>query len=118
MERLTVRDLDGQAHAVRVGYYNIIDKLADFEDAEEQGLLIRLPFNVNDEVWQILRHCEIPYCREEEEKECDKCRHLIKFAWPNRYKTKRDIMDVMHEFGKSIFLTREEAEKALAEMEK
>lgn len=93
------------------------EKLKAYEDAEEQGLLILLPFNVDDEVWQILRHCEIRYC-EEEEKECDKCRHLIKFAWPNRYETKRDIMDVMHEFGKSIFLTREEAEKALAEMEK
>ena len=32
MERLTVRDDYGYAHATRVGYYDIIDKLTDYED--------------------------------------------------------------------------------------
>lgn len=36
MERLTHRDFDGNAHAKKVGYYDIIDKLTAYEDAEEQ----------------------------------------------------------------------------------
>lgn len=36
MERLTVRSFDGSAHAKCVAYYDIIDKLAEYEDLEEQ----------------------------------------------------------------------------------
>lgn len=36
MERLTRRNHDGQAHATRVGYYDIIEKLAYYEELEEQ----------------------------------------------------------------------------------
>lgn len=47
MERLTVRDSNGQAHATRVGYYDIIDKLASYEDAEENGTFVK-PVDIND----------------------------------------------------------------------
>ena len=39
MKRLTSRNCDGKARATRVGYYDIIDKLAYYEDLEEQGRL-------------------------------------------------------------------------------
>lgn len=35
MERLTVRNKKGEAHATQVGYYDIVDKLADYEEAEQ-----------------------------------------------------------------------------------
>ena len=47
MERLTVRDSNGQAHATRVGYYDIIDKLASYEDAEGNGTFVK-PVDIND----------------------------------------------------------------------
>ena len=36
MERLTRRSSDGSVHASRVGYYDILDKLARYEDLEEK----------------------------------------------------------------------------------
>ena len=54
MERLTRRDSDGQAYAI-IGYTKkygeAIDKLAEYEEAEEQGLLLRLPCKVGDVLW-------------------------------------------------------------------
>ena len=53
MERLTFRSFDGSAHAKQVSYYQIVDKLAEYEDAEEQCLLLRLPCKVRDVLWCI-----------------------------------------------------------------
>ena len=58
MERLTVRSFDGSAHAKCVAYYDIIDKLAEYEDAEEQGLLLRLPCRLGDIIDKIISHNE------------------------------------------------------------
>ena len=33
---------------------DVIDKLADYEDLEEQGRLVKLPCKVGDTVWQIM----------------------------------------------------------------
>ena len=57
MERLTVRSFDGIAHAKCVSYYDIIDKLAEYEEAEEQGLLLRLPCKIGDTVY-VICECE------------------------------------------------------------
>lgn len=94
-----------------------LEKLADYEDLEEQGLLVRLPCKVGTEVFAILPR----------DSHCTKCQikkieirptifgKICYFAEPVaqrgccfRY------FDT--EFGKVIFLTREEAEKKLEEM--
>lgn len=72
-------------------------KLADYEIAEEQGLLVRLPCKVGTEVYYILGIPNKTPCT------IDKC--VFKLS------------DV-HKIGESLFLTREEAEKKLEEMKK
>ena len=99
--------------------YDVMNALAEYEDLEEQGLLVRLPCKVGTEVF-----CYFPG-----DSHCTKCQikkieirptifgKICYFAEPVaqrgccfRY------FDT--EFGKVIFLTREEAEKKLEEMKK
>ena len=70
-------------------------KLAEYEQLEEQGLLVRLPCKVGTEVYYILGIPNKTPCT------IDKC--VFKLS------------DV-HKIGESLFLTRKEAEKKLEEM--
>lgn len=51
-ERLTLRNPDGGINAADLSA--ALEKLADFEDAEEQGRLLRLPCNVGDMLWSFI----------------------------------------------------------------
>lgn len=73
-----------------------LEKLADYEDSEEQGLLVRLPCKVGTEVYYILGIPNKMPCT------IDKCVF--------------ELSDV-HKIGESLFLTREEAEKKLEEIQ-
>lgn len=59
MSRLTKRNADGSVGIAECRYYNYEDfqklakKLADYEDKQEQGLLIELPCKVGDTLYQI-----------------------------------------------------------------
>ena len=85
-----------------------VKKLAEYEDAEEQGLLVKLPCKVGDTLY-------LPYSRPRYIKEvmvtdfmfngCD-LHILTDFVTLGN----RDI-------GKTVFLTKEEAEQALKDME-
>lgn len=74
---------------------DMINKLAELEDLEEQGLLVRLSCKVGTEVYYILGIPNKTPCT------IDKC--VFKLS------------DV-HKIGESLFLTREEAEKKLEEL--
>lgn len=74
---------------------NMIKKLATYEDLEEQGLLVRLPCKVGTEVYYILGIPNKTPCV------IDKCVF--------------ELSDI-NKIGKTVFLTREEAEKKLEEM--
>ena len=52
MKRLTYREDDGKAFS---GFLRtaVVDKLADYEDAEENGMLIHLPCRVGDTVYVV-----------------------------------------------------------------
>ena len=54
MERLTLRDSEGKAHASKIGYFDMIEKLAKYEEAEEQGLLLWLPCKRGEIVYRVL----------------------------------------------------------------
>lgn len=99
------------------------DELFKYKDLEEQGLLIKLPCKVNDEVykladygnWLDIEHILIPV----------KCKvELICLGFDN--KVYCDLVNIDEIYGinnevyeeipiNEIFLTREEAEKALSE---
>lgn len=97
----------------------IAERLANREQAEEQGLLLRLPCKVGDTLY-----CITPYV-----KEPIITTHVlqmnIKQFYNKRIIVRIDTMNKMGEscyflddIGKKIFLSREEAEAKLAEMEK
>lgn len=77
--------------------YSYCEKLAEYEDAEEQGLLIRLPCKVGDDVWTIM--CGMTG------------KHPALFR-------QEFTLSMFSHFGTAVFLTKEEAEAALKEMEK
>nr|DAU86175.1 MAG TPA: hypothetical protein [Caudoviricetes sp.] len=82
--------------------FRAIEKLADYEELEEQGLLVRLPCKVGDMVYKLWYYDGKPYKIQ---------RHVIK--------TLSELCGTMEskKFGKSVFLTSEEAEKKLEELE-
>lgn len=99
-------------------------KLAEYEQSEEQGLLVRLPANKNKEIyiissrWTVCSECGSRFdeyncigC----EYECDSKKEY--YVYPT-YLSSIDVNTYANRFGKTIFLTREEAEKKLEEMKK
>ena len=76
-------------------------KLKNYKDLEEQGLLLRLPCKVGDMVYQIWNVDDKPEIREMKIAALNNLVALIEYG----------------EFGKTIFLTQEEAKQKLKEME-
>lgn len=137
MERLTVRDEYGNADIIGVLSSDIqlnlnykdfnrvtdaLNKLADYEDAEEQGLLLRLPCKVGDWLYYVIFdfNAIVPVRLNDV---------IMSFIGIDRYSCQYNCCcfdecgDVYEDFefdtddiGKTVFLTKEEAEQALAEM--
>lgn len=100
-----------------------IDKLADYEDAEEQGLLLRLPCKVGDELYYIDSYYNVVVPVRLNEV-------IIQFVGINNYTyqynccsfdecgdTYEEYEFNNNDFSKTVFLTKEEAEAKLKEME-
>lgn len=109
--------------------YPAIEKLADYEDLEEQGLLVRLPCKVGDDVYIIpsptVYRLNIINGYEKLNKICHQHVGTIVITAGHWYATSREEYGVYNEkvlndiaFGTTWFLTREEAEKKLEEMKK
>lgn len=101
----------GQRH---VWQQMMTEKLARYEDLEEQGLLVRLPCKVGDTVYCENEEYEIYqfYFRSENKTETP----AIRFFAECMYNANCDDIDFWdYEIGKTVFLTREEAEAALRE---
>ena len=146
MERLTERYKDSIANTVLIGdcgdklckdicddiecncskceLEKVLEKLATYEDLEEQGLLVRLPIKIGDMVWDNefrylgpykIKAFSYGYCDSYVEPgiEVDE----IIFYYEN-YNGSITGAFTMSEIGKTVFLTREEAEKKLDEMKK
>lgn len=146
MERLTERIEEhyiarqDRVNGKIIGNQQCLDKLGQLEDAEEQGLLLRLPVAVGETVFVIRNnadaccdcghfeegYCCDDYCNNKTVKDEDEnvypsypqysdnplCeKHFLEVA---ERKTKLDwIIRNMDNFGKTVFFTKEEAEQAL-----
>lgn len=86
--------------------YPAIEKLADYEDLEEQGLLVRLPCPIGTTVWDI---CGMDI-RENVVSGLEYDKGGKWFLWANED-------ECLGELNVSVFLTREEAEKKLEEIQ-
>ena len=130
MDRLTARDSFGTPYypycdnVKGCGGYcaqcnfetKTMDKLADYEDLEEQGRLIKLPCKVGDTVYAIGFNNNKPIIYESvvlniliTEKE------IVFNVKVDEFKINSQLKQSM--FGKTVFLTQAEAEQKLKEME-
>ena len=80
----------------------IANRLAEYEDMEEQGLLLRLPCKMGDKLWIIVTKRPRVYSPE--------------FSFVKKSKlTWNNLQQVLKGLKKTVFTSREEAEKALEE---
>ena len=98
-------------------FQNIIDKLAKYETAEDEGRLVVLPCKVGDTVWMVHQRLTSTVNNVISKMTVTELRgnrlNPIWFVIDGEYgKTSFSPPEI----GKTIFLTREEAEKALEEM--
>ena len=128
MERLNERMKnapDGESNVCvkNHDYIKASEKLAEYEDLEEQGLLVRLPAN-NKEIyiissrWTVCSECGSrfdEYSCSGCEYECDSKKEY--YVYPTCL-SPITVSTYVDRFGKTIFLTSEEAEKKLEEMGK
>lgn len=145
MERLTTRNIAGVAvyknpfECERCGetiwrlpdYGNgsPTEKLAAYEDAEEQGLLLRLPCKVGDTVYVVTSPFNVFDDIEYDENMKDEVyeAYVSSVSFYESGEQYRIYAKVTNhfigayfrecDFGKTVFLTKEEAEAKLAEME-
>ena len=110
MGRLTER-WKGEVISKSLDPQSFINKLAEYEDLEEQGLLLRLPCPIGTTVYNT--HW------------WDNIEEVVKVDGKNfyrkvqKYKVSKDKFRYTHidDFGKSVFLTKAEAEEALKKMQ-
>ena len=102
------------------GMADVIKKLAEYEDLEEQGLLKRLPVKEGSTVYMLDHRYECPHdfnCpfRTFEEYKCEysTCEYQYIEYYIRETKFNHVMTDIV---GDTVFLTKEEAEQALAEM--
>ena len=96
-------------------YFNdAIEKLAKYEDLEEQGLLLKLPCPIGTEVYKVREVCYCDFNYDDEvctrycKYKCEEglyCEHQIV-----KYEISKVLftIDMCDEFNKTIFLTKEE----------
>lgn len=137
MSRLTWRQ-DGEAFT---NYLTkaVVDKLADYEDKQEQGLLISVPCKVGDKVWVIDDNFECAEFRKKKKiYEAEWVRvTLVQTKADGSFDLRGEIKYQVHDYfyddgrtmlhgmyvgqsttkvGEIVFLTLSEAEEALAKM--
>lgn len=100
----------------------IMKKLREYETAEEEGRLVVLPCKPWDKVYQLFVTDLIDkkliykiFQAKVTKITIDRFRTIFSFETLDENKYKSDL--TMESFGETVFLTREEAEKALKEME-
>lgn len=99
---------------------NWLEELKSYKDSEEQGLLVRLPVPIGTKVYMIASMFDCIYnydnCKAIQKWKCEEdiqCEYERKSYYIKEIQFTSILKDSI---GKSIFLTREEAEKRLEEL--
>ena len=89
-----------------------VEPYKEYKDLEEQGLLLRLPCKVGTSVYMVAQDCggNTLDCMRGD---CEGCPYLYSFVEENKFETY-----MCDDIGKTVFLTQEEAEQKLKEMER
>ena len=98
----------------------VLKKLADYEDLEEQGLLVRLPCKVGDTVYRVNAGAKqpiIPMTVSEIHFLCYKNERAVRFDAIGKEDMEESCYR-LEDIGRIVFLTHEEAEKKLKEVKK
>ena len=84
-----------------------LEELKRYRDLEEQGLLLRLPCKVGTSVYMVAQDCggDTLDCMRGD---CEGCPYLYSFVEENKFEAY-----MCDDIGKTVFLTKEEAEKKL-----
>lgn len=96
--------------------YFLTERLAEYEEAEEQGLLVWLPCKLGDTVW--IKGDKFP-AEIEEIRVTDDGIYFVYVEYDKGYEETEvwgNDEFTLSDIGKTVFLTREEAEKALEGM--
>ena len=123
MERLTERTGEGQAiprmDLKNNGHQRCMERLAEYEDLEEQNRLLKLPCAVGDEFYCIWRNKGQNPIQKMQVKKIE-IHERKGIVIQMEFVGNRGCLFRFYEddFGKTVFLTIEEAEAALKELER
>ena len=96
------------------------EKLKEYEDLDEQGLLLRLPCKVGDTIYRVNAGAKEPVIKmrvlQVNYKQLHKDRIIIRIDAINDNDMGESCY-LLEDFGKTVFLTQAEAEQKLKEME-
>ena len=118
MERLTRRSANGTGiYATPSGEpvkwennrHNVLQKLADYEDLEEQGRLIKLPCKVGDTLYRLVPNLYREYVE-------IKIAQFVISKNGIYFITDKGVSWSADKIGKTVFLTKSEAEVKLKEL--
>ena len=90
---------------------DVIDKLAEYEGLEEQGRLVKLPCKIGTEVY------DITWWDDVQEKVVVKGKAYYRTVHKHKVTKSPFTYSDIDDFGKTVFLTKSEAEQKLKEME-
>ncbi|MGN1125210.1 MAG: hypothetical protein ACI4SM_03390 [Candidatus Gastranaerophilaceae bacterium] len=114
-------DVQSEDSCKNCGIYEAIQKLAEYEDLEEQGLLFRLPVKIGDTMYTNIKTQSWLLVKEEKPYEVnvafisiDEESAFINVVYKNNSKFKFELSEI----GKTIFITKAEAEAKLKELER
>ena len=119
MERLTKRSANGTGiYATPSGEpvkwennrHNVLQKLADYEDLEEQGRLVKLPCKIGTKVYNITWWDDV------QEKVVVKGKTYYRTIHKHKVSKSTFGYTDIDDFGKTVFLTKSEAEAKLKEL--
>ena len=121
MDRLTRKTKTGNYTSAdcTVSIRQVYDKMGAYEDAEEKGLLLKLPCKVGDTLYSTLEGKVIKLEVSSVKYHCEAENHGVFIRERIIIETDDIVTEIDFSYiGKSVFLTQEEAEQTLAQSKK